>query len=60
MLWGTVPILVDDAELQQPQVLARRLPRELGLAEEGQAVLMVTGFRDAEGESEPTVTVLRV
>jgi pyruvate kinase len=60
VLWGTVPVLVEDEELRQPHALARRLPRSLGLAQEGDFVLMVTGFRDVEAESEPTVAVLRV
>ncbi len=60
LLWGIVPMLVEAAEVQQPQVLARRLAISLDLANEGQFILMVTGFRITEMESEPAVAVLRV
>jgi pyruvate kinase len=60
LLWGTVPVAAEAAELQQATALARRLGLTLGLAEEGQFILMVTGFRPVAEESEPAVTVLRV
>jgi pyruvate kinase len=60
LLWGTVPVAAEATELQQAPALARRLARDLGLAEEGHFILMVTGFRPAAEESEPSVTVLRV
>jgi pyruvate kinase len=59
LLWGTVPIQVDTSELRHPHTLARRLVSELGLAEHGQYILMVSGFRPS-AETAPTVTTLRI
>ncbi len=57
-LWGVLPALVDAAQTQNPSALARRLAVERGLAAAGQAVLLVTGFRDPPAVSEPVLTVL--
>jgi pyruvate kinase len=56
LLWGVVPRLVSAADFEQPQATARRLARELGLAEPGQVVLLLAGF----GKQEPTISVLPV
>jgi pyruvate kinase len=56
LLWGVVPRLVEPPDFERPQVVARRLARELGLAREGQYVLLVAGF----GEKEPMITALPV
>jgi pyruvate kinase len=56
LLWGVVPHLIKPSEFEQPHAPARRLVRELGLATEGQFILLVAGF----GKREPCVTVLPV
>jgi pyruvate kinase len=56
LLWGVVPHRIDAAEFENPRQAARRLTRELGLAREGDAILLLAGF----GQHEPTVTVLTV
>ena len=53
LLWGLVPIQVTEADLEQPNVLARRLVRDLDLASAGQYVLGVEGFGTAAGENTP-------
>ena len=62
LLWGTVPICVEDADLQRPHDVARRVPVDLGLAREGQYILAVTGFKPSSLDTEtvPVITVLRV
>jgi pyruvate kinase len=56
LLWGVLPRLIDAAEFSQPQSVARRQARELGLAEPGQMILLLAGF----GGGEPMITVLPV
>jgi pyruvate kinase len=54
--WGVVPRIIDAEDFEWPQAAARQQVRELGLAEDGQHVLLLAGF----GKNEPTVTVLTV
>jgi pyruvate kinase len=56
LLWGVVSRRIDPAEFDQPQAAARRLACELGLAEKGQLLLLLTGF----GKGEPVIAVLPV
>ena len=51
-----VPRLIDADEFGRPQEAARRHVVELGLAEPGQNILLLSGF----GKDEPKVTVLTV
>lgn len=60
LLWGVVPGLVPAEALQQPDALARRRIATLGLAEPGQRILQVSGFRDEEDQSSPSIGVLMV
>lgn len=60
LLWGVVPILVEEADLDDPHRLARRLAVDLGLAEEGQYILVVAGFGRTPAQRAPSVTVLTV
>ena len=56
LLWGVIPCLIDAAEFDRPQHVARRQAYALGLADEGQTILMLAGF----GGGEPMITVLPV
>ncbi len=56
LLWGVLPRLIDSAEFDRPQHVARRQACALDLAEEGQTILLLAGF----GRGEPTITVLPV
>jgi pyruvate kinase len=56
LLWGVIPCLIDAAEFDRPQYVARRQTFALGLADEGQTILMLAGF----GGGEPMITVLPV
>ena len=58
--WGTVPVLCEEVDVSEFASNARRIARELGLAEDGDYILQVTGFSTDAGTSEPSVTVLRV
>jgi hypothetical protein len=47
---------VGAADFGRPQGAARRLACELGLAEQGQVILLLAGF----GQGEPVITALPV
>jgi pyruvate kinase len=54
--WGVIPRLISAEDFAQPIRAARRQAVELGLATEGQFLLLLSGF----GKNEPMVTVLTV
>jgi pyruvate kinase len=56
LLWGVVPRLIEAFDFEHTAGIARRQVRDLGLAEEGQTILLLAGF----GKREPSVTVLPV
>jgi pyruvate kinase len=60
ILWGVIPISADRADLKDPQILARRLVRKLGLATEDQSILLVGGFSSDPKQNSPSVTVVTV
>lgn len=60
LLWGIIPILVDEAGKSNPNELARRVARELGLAAENDYLLLVRGFSDDPKLNSPSVTVITV
>jgi pyruvate kinase len=60
LLWGVIPMTVTEDQMQAPRELARRAALNLGLAEPGQAILMVRGFSAEARENTPNVTVLTV
>jgi pyruvate kinase len=60
LLWGTVPVQGDDAELRDLHVLARQLAVDLGFAIAGQYILAITGFKSNRTETSPTITTLSV
>lgn len=60
LLWGVTPVTADLAEIDNPNLLARRIVLERGLASEGQTVLVVRGFSSDTQENTPSVTVVTV
>lgn len=60
LMWGILPVLVDAKALDDPAALARRLSQELQLANEGDYILTVGGFRTDPRANAPTVTLLAV
>ena len=60
LLWGAVPLLVKPEEFERPETLARRLALDLGLAPEGEHILLVRGFHRESPRNHPSITVLRV
>ena len=60
LLWGVIPLTVEPEALADAAELARRLARDMGIASEGQKVLVVRGLgadplRDIPSISVPTL-----
>jgi pyruvate kinase len=60
LLWGTVPVRVAADELRHPSELARCVAVELGMADPGQHILVVAGFKRRREETAPTITALSI
>lgn len=60
LCWGLVPVLVAEAELEEPAALACEQATSLGLAEPGDHVLLVQGFQLDPAASRPSVSVLTI
>ena len=56
LAWGAVPRLLPPEELEQPRIAAKAQAEALGLATEGQYVLLLSGF----GKGQPMLSVVRV
>ena len=60
LLWSVIPILVEEAGIENPNKLARSVVRDLGLAEPGDYVLLVRGFSSNPELNTPSITALTV
>lgn len=60
LLWGLVPLLVDEAGSANPNELTRQVANELGIADQGEYVLLVRGFHENPVLNSPSVTVITV
>ncbi|MDH3524329.1 MAG: pyruvate kinase [Acidobacteriota bacterium] len=60
LIWGSIPLAIAGGALEDPQALARRLLADLGLAETGQAFLVVRGFSPDSQKSFPSISIGRV
>ena len=60
LLWGVIPVIVDPDEIENPNSLATRIVSELGLASEGQTIVVVRGFSSDPKRNTPSVTVVTV
>lgn len=60
LLWGVIPKIAPDEDVKDAGGTARRFAREMGLADKGQYILLIAGFKSDPAESEPTVTVLQM
>lgn len=60
LLWGVIPMTVTEDRMDAPRELAKSSALDFGLAESGQAILVVRGFSADPEENAPNVTVLTV
>jgi pyruvate kinase len=56
--WGVVPVRVEASGTRNWRRLCTLVARRCGLARSGQRVLVISGFHDAEAQSEPVLKVL--
>lgn len=60
LLWGTLPILADDAGTTHPNQLARQIAKDAGFAKEGDYIVLIRGFHADTELNTPSVTLLTV
>lgn len=60
LFWSVIPVLEDDAGSTNPNKLARRVAKQLKLADKGDKILLVRGFHSKPEKNIPSVTVLSV
>jgi pyruvate kinase len=60
LMWGVIPVLVNEQELNDPISLSRRLVSERNLAASGDYVLLVRGFSGDPEKNTPSITLLTV
>ena len=60
LLWSVIPVLREDADTIDPHELARKVARDLQLANAGDYVLLVRGFHSKPKLNTPSVTVVTV
>jgi len=60
LLWGVIPVTVNPEDIDNPNLLARRIVLELGIAVEGQTIIVVRGFSSDPKQNTPSVTVVMI
>ena len=60
LLWGAIPLVDDGVGLENPNLIARRVARDSGLAGFGDYVVLVRGFHSEPLMNTPSITLLMV
>tara|TARA_R110002072_G_scaffold6364_4_gene37516 strand:+ start:3558 stop:5015 length:1458 start_codon:yes stop_codon:yes gene_type:complete len=60
MLWGVIPVLSENAGKSNPNVLARKIVLDEGLALVGEKILLVRGFHSDKALNTPSVSVITI
>ncbi|MCB1748795.1 MAG: pyruvate kinase [Gammaproteobacteria bacterium] len=60
LMWGMIPHYVEAVGSENPNHIARRAARDLGLAADGEFVVMVRGFHADPALNSPSITLLQV
>ncbi len=60
MLWGVIPVLSENAGKSNPNVLARKVVLDEGLALVGEKILLIRGFHSDNALNTPSVTVITI
>ena len=60
LMWSIIPVLVEEDDMGDHNVLAKKVARELELASSGDTVLLVKGFHQDPELNCPSVTVITV
>jgi pyruvate kinase len=60
MMWSIIPVLATEDDMDNHNVLAKKVAKELDLASPGDTVLLVKGFHKDLELNHPSVTVVTV
>ena len=60
MLWGVIPVLIDEEQEEDTIQFARNLATQRGLAKTGDTVLLVQGFHQLIQMNVPSLTVISI
>jgi pyruvate kinase len=60
LMWGVIPYFADNTDLSDGNAVAKRLAGEIGLASEGEFILLVRGFHAEPERNAPSITLLQV
>jgi pyruvate kinase len=60
LMWGLIPYLDISAGSENPNQIARRIARDLGLGNDGEYVVMVRGFHSDPQWNSPSITLLQI
>ncbi len=60
LMWGMIPHFAPTAGIENPNLIARRVAREHGLAGDGAFIVMVRGFHADPARNSPSITLLQV
>ena len=60
LMWGMIPHQVEAVGSENPNHIARRAARDLGLAASGEYIVMVRGFHADPAWNSPSITLLQV
>ena len=60
LLWGVIPVYIEDAGKTDPVELARKVAGNSGIAAPGDYVLLVRGFSSNPAQNSPSITCLMV
>ena len=58
LLWGVIPVTAASADMADLRRLARSTAVSMGMAQEGQSLLLVQGFHSDPRQNTPSVTVV--
>lgn len=59
LTWGTIPLLIEDTDTEDKK-LTKKVCQQLGLASDGDRVLLVKGFRRDPEHNYPSVTIVTI
>ncbi len=60
LLWGVIPVLVDEIKRSKLHALARKQVKNQAMAAKGDNILLVRGFHPDPAKSNPSITILCV
>jgi len=60
LLWGVIPVLVNEISRGKLHVLAKKQVKKHSMAKKGDNILLIRGFHPDPVKSNPSITILRI